>query len=404
VENLERIVVVGAGIGGLRACEELRREGFAGELVLVGDEHEAPYDRTPLSKGLLLGTRKVESLALASPDRLEALDLDLRLGSRVTGLDADGCRVLLEDGELRYDGLILACGASPRRLPLLDGLPGVHVLRTIDDGLRLETAIDGARHLVVVGAGFIGSEVAASARKRGSEVTIVELETTPLARAVGPEMGAVLTQLHADNGTRLLLGVTIAAVERGADGDSALKLRLSDETQLDADAVVVGIGVAANIGWLEGSGLALENGIVCEASLCAGPPAVYAIGDAANWLNELFDRRMRVEHWINAGEQGRHAARNLLRGTAVPFLGSNYVWSDQYDRKIQCAGLCTVGEIELVHGTVESGTFLTWYRHEGRLIGALGIGVPKLLMQSKALIERRASWEDAVEALGSGST
>ena len=395
MESLERIVVVGAGIGGLRACEELRREGFAGELVLVGAEREVPYDRTPLSKGLLLGTRTVESLSLAPGEKLRALGLDLRLGSSVTALDTEASCLQLEDGALRYDGLILACGASPRRLPLLDGRPGVHVLRTIEDGLQLEAAIAAARHVVVVGAGFIGSEVAASARKRGCEVTIVELETTPLARAIGPEMAGVLTGLHADNGTRLLLGVSIAEVE----GESPLALRLSDGKELEADAVVVGIGVVPNVGWLDGGGLALENGIVCEPSLCAGPPGVFAIGDVASWPNELFDRRMRVEHWLNAGEQGRHAARNLLRGTADPFLSANYVWSDQYDKKIQCAGLCTVGEVEVVHGSIESGTFLVWYRHDGRVQGALGIGVPKLLMQSKVLIEQRASWDDAFRSL-----
>jgi NADPH-dependent 2,4-dienoyl-CoA reductase/sulfur reductase-like enzyme len=395
MESLGRIVVVGAGIGGLRACEELRREGFGGELVLIGQEREAPYDRTPLSKGVLLGTRNPESLALAPGDRLDALGLDLRLGACVTGLDADGQRLSLDDDELRYDGLIIAGGASPRRLPLLDGRPDVHVLRTIDDGLRLRAAIAGARHVVVVGAGFIGSEVASSARKLGCEVTIVELETTPLSRAIGHEMASVLTRLHADNGTRLLLGVSIAEVGEG----SPLELRLSDETELEADAVVVGIGVVPNVDWLQGSGLALENGVVCEPSLCAGPAAVYAIGDLASWPNELFDRRMRVEHWMNAGDQGRHAARNLVRGTAEPFLSTNFVWSDQYDRKIQCVGLCTVGEVEVVQGSVESGTFLAWYRHEGRLQGALGIGLPKLLMQSKALIERRASWDDALVSL-----
>src|SRR5439155_2936352 len=242
---------------------------------------------------------------------------------------------------------------------------------------------------------FIGSEGAASARTRGCDVTIVELEQTPLARALGPEMGALLMDLHREHGTELRLGVHVTS----ADGEGADRLGLSDGTVLETDAVVVGIGVVPNVQWLDGSGLDLSHGVVCDASLNAGADGVFAIGDVASWPNELFGRRMRVEHWTNTVEQARHAARNLVHGTPTPFVGSNYVWSDQYGVRIQFVGSTLGAEVEAVAGAVEERDFLAWYREGDRLVGALGIGLPRLLMKSKTLIEERRTWQDALAAL-----
>ena len=248
--------------------------------------------------------------------------------------------------------------------------------------------------MTVIGAGFIGSEVAASARTLGREVTIVELEQTPLARALGPEIGALLMGLHREHGTELRLGVHVVE----AEGEPVDRLRLSDGATLETDVVIVGIGVVPNIAWLDGSGLELANGVVCDASLRAAD-GVYAIGDVASWPNELFGRRQRVEHWTNTAEQARHAARNLVHGKRTPFLGSNYVWSDQYGYRIQFVGSTLDAEAEVVAGDPEAREFLAWYREHDRLVGAIGIGLPKLLMQSRTMIEERRNWNDALAAL-----
>jgi NAD(P)H-nitrite reductase len=258
------------------------------------------------------------------------------------------------------------------------------------------SALDSAEHVVVVGAGFIGSEVAASARAVGAAVTIIELEETPLARVLGAEMGAALSDLHRRNGTELILGETIVAVE----GDQPLQLGLTSGRVLEADVVVVGIGVVPNTGWLEGSGLQLDNGIVCDASLNAGPPGVYAVGDVASWENTLFGHRMRVEHWTNAAEQGRHAALELLHRGGTPFCGSNYVWSDRVrGTGIQTVGSLLADECVVVDGAVDDLRFVAWYRRGERLVGALGVASAKLLLRSRGLIEARTNWNDAIAAL-----
>jgi NADPH-dependent 2,4-dienoyl-CoA reductase/sulfur reductase-like enzyme len=388
------VVVVGAGLGGLRTVESLRREGFDGRITLVGEEEEPPYDRPPLSKEVLTGARTQETVYLRPPERLAALEAELILGQPAAALSLDERTIDLGASELEFEALVIATGASPRTLDELDGRGGVHTLRTLGDSIGLRAALLEARHVTVIGAGFIGSEVAASARTLGCDVTIVELEQTPLARALGPEMGALLMGLHREHGTELRLGVHVVEVE----GDPVRRLRLSDGSALETDVVVVGIGVVPNIAWLDGSGLELANGVVCDASLRA-TDGVYAIGDVASWPNELFGRRMRVEHWTNTGDQARHAARNLLHGTEEPFVGSNYVWSDQYGYRIQFVGSTLGAVAEVVAGDPAAREFLAWYREDERLVGAIGIGLPKLLMKSRVLIEERRSWNDALAEL-----
>jgi NADPH-dependent 2,4-dienoyl-CoA reductase/sulfur reductase-like enzyme len=391
---LRHVLVVGAGLGGLRAVEGLRREGFDGRITLVGEEREPPYDRPPLSKEVLTGGRAPETTYLRPAQKLAELDVELLLGQPAGALDLERRSVELGAIELRFDALVIATGATPRTLPQLDGRDGVFTLRTLGDSVRLAEALRSSRQVAVIGAGFIGSEVAASARSLGCEVTLVELEPVPLARAVGSEIGSALVDLHREHGTRLILGVTVVSVE----GDPVERLLLSDGSVLETDAVVVGVGVIPSVAWLESSGLDLAHGIVCDAGLAAAP-GVYAVGDVASWPNQLFGERMRVEHWTNAAEQGRHAAGNLVHGRQTPFVDATYVWSDQYGLRIQMVGRMSGAEVEVVAGDLAAREFVAWYRRGDRIVGALGIGLPRLVMRSKRLIEERRSWQDALRGL-----
>jgi NADPH-dependent 2,4-dienoyl-CoA reductase/sulfur reductase-like enzyme len=395
---VKEVLVVGAGLAGLNAVEALRHEGYDGRITLLGDEDELPYDRPPLSKELLVGAVEPETVFLRTPEQLAALDVTLRTGTTAESLDLRERVVVITGGErLHFDALVIATGSRPRTIPVLEPRPGVQVLRTLADSLRLSAELDRASHLVVVGAGFIGSEVAASARTRGLEVTIVEQAPAPLARVLGVDMGALCAGLHADHGTQLLCGVTVDAIE-GSERVEAV--RLSDGRRIDAGVVVVGIGVVPNTEWLEGSGLQLDDGIVCDATLAAGHPGVYAVGDIARWPNELFDERMRVEQWTNAAEQGRHVAAALLRPEAAkPFRGSNYFWSDQYGLRIQFTGVPIADEALVVAGTVDERKFAAWYRSGDRLVGALTMDSLRLARRSKLLIERGASWSEALASL-----
>lgn len=386
------IVIVGAGLGGLRAAESLRQQGFEGRLTLLGAESEPPYDRPPLSKELLLGSRPPETIFLRSREALDALALDLRLGTTASGLDLAGRRVQIGETAVGYDALILATGAAPRRLAELDGSGEALTLRTLTDAAVLRDRLSNARELVIVGAGFIGSEVASSARELGLEVTVVELATTPLAHAFGERVGSALMRLHLRAGTRLRLGVSATTLHDGA-------VELSDGSRLDADVVLVAVGAEPSVGWLAGSGLELGNGVVCDSALSTGAEGVYAVGDLANWPNLLFGRRMRVEHWTNASEQAQHAASNLLRGSAEPFLGTNYVWSDQYGVRVQFVGSAAAEQLLVVDGSLEELRFLAWYRQGDRLVGALGVGTARGVMRSRALIAAATSWQEALASL-----
>jgi NADPH-dependent 2,4-dienoyl-CoA reductase/sulfur reductase-like enzyme len=395
---LRTVVVVGASLAGLRATETLRREGFDGRIVLVGAEPHLPYDRPPLSKQLLAGEWEPQDLALRRTP-YDVLDVELRLGVRATALDAAGRVLTLEGAEtLPFDGALLATGATPRTLPGTPELDGIFVLRTVDDALDLRARLDAQPRVVVVGAGFIGSEVAATCRMRGLAVTVLEALPAPLVRGLGPVLGMVCGELHRDHGVDLRLGVGVAAIE----GEGKVeRVRLDDGSTVDADVVVVGVGVAPVTDWLEGSGLVLDNGIVCDETLLAAP-GIVAAGDVARWPNPLFDGEvMRLEHWTNAAEQGVAAARRLLvpEGTEpevyspVPF-----VWSDQYDRKIQTVGhFRGDDEMEVAYGALDERRFVSVFGRNGRLVGALGFSMPAKVMQYRKMIEERASFADALE-------
>ena len=394
---LDRIAVVGASLAGQRAVESLRRLGHAGPIVLIGEEAHAPYDRPPLSKQLLAGEWEPERLQLSSVEELRALDIELRLGERATGLDLQARTVELAGGAaVPFDGLIIATGARPRTLPAAPDLEGLHTLRTLDDGLAIRDALRQGARLVVVGAGFIGSEVAATARGRGADVTLVEALPVPLGRVLGEEMGLRCAELHRRNGIDLRLGVAVDAIE----GDNRVEqVRLSDGAVIEADLVVVGIGVTPNTEWLEGSGLELADGVVCDATLRAAD-GVYAAGDVARWPHPLFGEAVRIEHWTNAAEQAHTAARNLLagEGEAQPFASVPYFWSDQHDAKIQLLGRAAAAdEVRVVHGDLDALRFVALYRRADRLLGAFTINLARRLVAYRALIQRRATWHEALE-------
>lgn len=389
-----RLVVVGASLAGLRAVEGARKAGFDGPITLIGAEPHVPYDRPPLSKAFLDADAEPPYYR-KEPVLTDELGVSLILGSPATGLDTGRRVVLVGAREVPYDGLVIATGADPRRLPGADSLAGVHVLRTLDDAVAVRAALDAGARTVVIGAGFIGSEVASAARKRGLPATIVEALPTPLVRSIGAAMGEACSALHLANGTELKCGVSV----QGLEGNGRVeRVRLADGTAVDADLVVVGVGVNPSTGWLEGSGLTLDNGVVCDETLATGAPGVYAAGDVARWFNPLFGQHMRLEHWTSAAEQGAAAgAAAALPGSAKPYETVPYFWSDWYDSRIQFVGITTADEISVEIGDVSSGKFVALYRSGERFVGALAVNKPREIMKFRALIARKATWRDALE-------
>jgi NADPH-dependent 2,4-dienoyl-CoA reductase/sulfur reductase-like enzyme len=397
--TIERLVVVGASLAGLRAVEAARKVGFTGSITLIGAETHLPYDRPPLSKAFLHpedpGVEPESPFFRAEEVFADELDVQLVLGDPATGLDTERKVVLIGDREIAYDALVIATGGALRTLPGTEHLSGVYGLRTLDDAIGVRAALDEGARTVVIGAGFIGSEVAAGATKRGADVTIVEALPTPLVRATGTEMGAAIAALHERNGTRLLCGTGVKAVE----GDGKVeRVVLDDGTVLPADLVVVGIGVVPAVGWLEDSGLTIDNGIVCDETLWTGAPGVYAAGDVVSWINPMFDLRHRMENWTAAAEQGAAAARNALDPeNAKPYATVPYFWSDWYDVRIQFVGLPDADEVLLVDGDVDrDGRWVALYRRGDRLIGALTVNGQSEIMKYRVMISKRATWDEAL--------
>ncbi len=389
------MVIVGASLAGIRAAEALRRGGHDGTITIIGAEAHAPYDRPPLSKQLLTGRIEADDTALVVDDDLDA---EWRLGVIATGLDVGRRRVTLGDGEtIGYDGLVLATGAHPRSLPGLAQLEGVHLLRTLGDALALRADLERDGPVVVIGAGFIGAEVASSCRARGVEVTVVEVLDVPLAGAIGEQMGRWCARLHGDNGTDLRLGTGVETLRAG-NGRVAQVVLSSGET-VDADTVVVGVGVTPTVGWLDGSGVDLDDGVRCDSRcrvLAGGRPLgdVVAAGDVARWDHPGWGRAVRLEHWTNAVEQGEAAAATLLAGDDAPeFAPTPYFWSDQYRTKIQFVGSYVPGdEVAITEGSPEDGRFVAGYGRGGRLVGALGFSRPPRVMAYRRMIAEGAPW------------
>jgi NADPH-dependent 2,4-dienoyl-CoA reductase/sulfur reductase-like enzyme len=393
---LNSIVVVGASLAGLRCVEMLRREGFEGRITLLGAEPHLPYDRPPLSKEFLAGDKAPAALALRTAP-YEELDVDLRLGVAATSLDQHARTVRLDDdSEFGYDALVVATGAAPRTLPGLPELDGVLVLRTLDDAVALRTRLDRGRRVCVIGAGFIGAEVAASCRSLDLDVTLLEALPQPMVRGVGEVIGARLARLHREHGVDVRTSVRITGLQ-GASRVTAVEL--ADGDPVPCDVVLVAVGVAPETSWLDDSGLTIDNGVVCDEYLTAAA-GVLAAGDVARWPNPLFDRElMRVEHWTNAAEQGAYAAQRLMRGDdCEPFTTVPFVWSDQYDVKIQSAGRFGGDDrMEIVHGTLDDERFVALFERSGRVSGVLAFSQPRRLMQYRRMIAERATFDAALE-------
>jgi 3-phenylpropionate/trans-cinnamate dioxygenase ferredoxin reductase subunit len=371
------IAVVGASAAGLTAAQTLRREGYTGPLTVIGDEPHMPYDRPPLSKQVLSGVWEPSKVAL--PSTVD--DVDWTLGVRAVGLDVGGRRLALSTGDsLDYDKLVIATGVSPRRLP--SSLAGVHTLRTLDDALAFKEELAAARSVVIVGAGFMGSEVAAVASSLGADVTVVDPLAAPMIRQFGPWLGDLVAKLHADHGVRMRLGVGVSGLV-GSGRVSAVEL--ADGTSLPADVVLVAIGSVPNTDWLAGSGLSLTDGVDCD-SLCRAAPNVVACGDVASWTHPVHGMRVRVEHRMNATEQGMAAARTLL-GKGSPYSPIPYFWTDQYDVKIQAYGTFPVDAVPSVAaGDVGTGRFTAVYVADGRVTGVVGWNLPRETRQLRARI------------------
>ena len=368
------VAVVGAGLAGGKAVEALRAEGFGGRIVLFGDEPHHPYERPPLSKGYLQGNDERGSVFVHPESWYGEHDVDLRLGAAVTGLDRHAHELMTDDGQpVHYDRLLLATGASPRhlRLPGAD-LPGVHYLRTLDDSDALRAAFRPGANVVVIGGGWIGLETAAAARTAGATVTVLESAELPLLRVLGPQMAQVFAGLHRENGVDLRLGVTVAAL-RG-EGSAVTGVELGDGAVIDADAVVVGVGVTPNVDLARQAGLEVDDGVLVNASLRTSDAHVFAAGDVANAEHPVLGRRIRVEHWANALHQPEVAARSILGRDAV-YDRLPYFFTDQYDLGMEYVGYASADDDVVVRGDLEGREFVALWVRDGRVVAGMNVNV-----------------------------
>jgi len=377
------IVIVGGGLAGARTAEQLRRSEYTGRITIVSDEVHLPYDRPPLSKEVL--RKEVDDVALKPREWYDEKDITLRLGAAASGLDTAGRTITLADGTvLGYDELVIATGLVPRRIPAFGDLEGVRVLRSFDESMALREHASAAQRAVVVGAGFIGCEVAASMRSLGVDVVLVEPQPTPLAAVLGEQIGGLVARLHRDEGVDMRLGVSVAEVRGRGRVDTVV---LTDGTELAADLVVVGIGSRPATQWLEGSGIevdSVDGGIICDEAGRASAPHVWALGDVASWRHAT-GHQVRVEHWSNVADQARVVVPAML-GQDVPTNAVvPYFWSDQYDVKIQCLG--EPEATDTVHLVEDDGRkFLAYYERDGVLVGVVGGGMPGKVMKVRAKI------------------
>lgn len=389
---MKSIAVVGSSLAGLTAASALRDNGFDGRLVMIGSERRMPYDRPPLSKDFLTGACTAESLALADSTDVDELDAEWWLGRVARQLSPERGGVFLADGTLvQADGIVAATGASPRMLPGARSAAGVHTLRTIADAETLRAELQlGSPEVVVVGGSFIGAEVASAAASMGRSVTVVDAAPVPLAPALGTEMGAICSELHADNGVRLVTGTGVAGLST-ADGH-VTGVELADGRRLPADIVVIGIGVRPNTDWLLGGGVGVDDGVLCDSGCVTTNPSVVAVGDVARLRFPGAHRGVRHEHWTAATTQPAVAARNLLAGkTVADVAGVPYFWSDQYGVRIQFAGETTdCDEVVIVEGAAADRQFVAHYRSSGEIVGVLSFNQPRSFARAKRAIGRPA--------------
>lgn len=382
-----RVVIVGASAAGLGVAEGLRRLGFAGLLTLVGDEIHLPYDRPPLSKQLLAGGCEAGQLRLRSPEALDALDVELRLGIRAAALDAAARHVVLADGvRIGYDAVVVATGLSARWLPGSRGVAGVHVLRTVEDALALRASLRGTPRLVVVGSGFVAAEAAAVAREAGVRTTLVTGSPAPMAG------------VHREHGVRVETGSRVRAVLSGAG--RATGVELADGRAIAADVVLLGVGAVPNTGWLSGSGVPVGDGVECDATLYAGQ-GVWAAGDVASWTDPRTGWRARLGHRTNAAEQGFAVARNVLAasGEAAAFSSIPFAWSDQYDLRLQLYGRTRGADrVRIVEGSPQERKLVAVYGSGGRVCGVAGLNMLRQTRGYRKLVSENAAWHSVQAA------
>jgi NADPH-dependent 2,4-dienoyl-CoA reductase/sulfur reductase-like enzyme len=386
------IVIVGGGLAAARTAEQLRRAGYAGPITVVGEEKHLPYDRPPLSKEVLHSG--VDDVELKPIDFYRDKDIELRLGTAVIAVDTDAQTVTLaDDSVLGYDKLIIATGLIPKRIPAFPELAGIRVLRTLDHARELRSDAAAARRAVIVGAGFIGCEVAASLRNLGIEVVLVEPQPTPLATVLGEQVGTLVSRLHRSEGVDVRAGVGVVDVI--GDGNRVTKVLLSDGSEHDADLVLVGIGSRPATDWLAGSGIEVDNGVLCDNVGRTSAPNVWAVGDVASW-RDASGHQVRVEHWSNVADQARAIVPALLGSDPPTTVVVPYFWSDQYDIKIQCLG--EVKASDIVHLVEDDGRrFLAYYERDGVLVGVVGAGIPAAVMKCRAKIASRAPISDVLQ-------
>lgn len=378
------IVIVGGGLAAARVAEQLRKAEYAGSITMVSDEEHPPYDRPPLSKEILQDeTKGLADVALKPVEFYGENDITLRLGHAAESLDTAARTLTLTNGTvLDYDELVIATGLVPKRIPSLPDLAGIHVLRSMGEALALRAHAASARKAVIVGAGFIGCEVAASLRKLGVDVALVEPQPAPLASVLGEQIGGLIARVHRDEGVDLRTGVGVAEV-RGVDGHVSA-VELTDGDVLDADLVVIGIGSRPATDWLVGSGVAIENGVLCDSVGRTSEPHVWALGDVASW-RDAAGHQVRVEHWSNVAEQARMLVPAMLGEEPPSVVVVPYFWSDQYDVKIQCLGEPEATDV--VHVVEDDGRkFLAYYERDGALVGVVGGGMPGKVMKARAKI------------------
>jgi 3-phenylpropionate/trans-cinnamate dioxygenase ferredoxin reductase subunit len=395
---MKRVAVVGASLAGLRAAEALRAKGYDGNLLIIGAEPHRPYDRPPLSKGFLLGTTRAEDLALAEPAEELGLNADWRLGVRAQRLDTRAGALTLSDGRTEaVDGVVIATGGRPRTLPGTEGITGVVTLRGLDDAVALRAQLaTEPEHVVVIGAGFLGAEVAASARTLGREVTVVEAMPVPLAGAVGPYLGGICGQLHGDHGVRLILGHGVAGLDTVIEPGrrQVCAVRLDDGRALPAELVVVAVGMRPSTGWLAGSGLAVDDGVRTDAGWVTALPNVVAVGDVAR--HRCGGKFVRHEHWTSAAKAPATAVANLLAGRHLGHCaGGGYFWSDQYGVRIQFAGsVAPTDDVRVIEGAPEDRAFLATCHRDGVTTGVLAMNMARAFTRARRTLAVTATEED----------
>lgn len=384
---METLVIVGASLAGLSAARAARRQGFAGQLVIVGEDPQRPYDRPPLSKEFLSGQFQIQDISLEIED--EQLDAEWVLGVRAESFHSETRIVTLSDGRTIYaDYLVIATGANARQLPELVGLENVVTLRTLEDATALQSLVQRGGKMVVLGAGFIGAEVASTARDLGMDVTVLERSATPLCRQLGHEVATLVAKLHAKAGVELICGAEVESF--GTDSKTVTEVRLAGGRVLPADVLLVGIGAQPNVGWLEGSGVELGDGVVCDAAGRTNVPGVVAVGDCASWLDLRSGQHRRVEHWTGAQSRPAVAVGALLgHDDALLPVEQPYFWSCQYGARLQFVGDASVADhVVYEHGEPEEGNFLAVYYAGQNPVAVLGWNQPKLFTRWRKFLAK----------------